>query len=74
MNVIKRIFYVIISLVIALIPEIVMYLTYEMIQPTTDTARVLLLGLFWFGGGSLCLLFAFFGFMFFVFTHPTSKR
>jgi len=73
MNVIKRIFYVIISLVIALIPEMVMYLTYEMIQPTTDIARVLLLGLFWFGGGSLCLLFASFGFLFFI-THPTSKR
>ena len=47
----------IICAAIALIPESIMYLIWNSLDPVTFIQKVLLLGLFWFGGLSLCILF-----------------
>jgi len=44
-------------LILALLPEGVMYAIYHVIQPQTDLTRVLLLVAFWFGGAAFCLGF-----------------
>ena len=46
---------------IALIPEMVMYFLYHLVQPESDLTRVLTLMAFWLGGGGLCVLLGFLG-------------
>lgn len=46
----------------AMIPEMSMYALWNFVHPETDVARVLVLGIFWFGGVGLCVAFGIFGF------------
>jgi hypothetical protein len=45
----------------ALLPEIAMYFTWHLVNPTSELSRIALGGLFWFGGAGLCLVFGFIG-------------
>ena len=47
----------------ALIPETIMYFVYQIIDPTTVLEKILIFGIFWFGGVSVCVLFAVLGLM-----------
>ena len=49
-------------LVLALVPEIAMYLTYSLINPETTLAKVAVMALFWFGGAGLCVFSGVLGF------------
>lgn len=51
----------------ALIPEMVMYGTYSLIEPTSTLEKLATIALFWFGGGGLCFLFAILSFYLWVF-------
>ncbi len=44
--------------IFGLLPEIVMYFTWGLIDPVTVLERILTVGLFWVVGGGLCILFA----------------
>lgn len=44
-----------------LVPEAVMYFLYHLIEPASSLERILVFGLFWFGGGGICVLFFFLG-------------
>ena len=46
----------------ALIPETAMWFAWHLIQPESELAKILILGIFWFGGAGLCVLFGFLGF------------
>jgi len=61
-NIIKLIAVTISCLVFALIPEILMYFIYGIIDPSSTIEKILVFGLFWFGGFGLCILFAFIAF------------
>lgn len=52
----------IVCLAISLLPEVAMYFTYWLINPSTELGRVLVLTVFWFGGLSVCVFFGFLGF------------
>ena len=56
----------VICLAFGLIPEGIMYFTWSLITPTEVWQKLVLLGLFWFGGASLCILFGFLAFAFWV--------
>lgn len=53
--------------IFALLPEIGMYFLWQVVSPTTEIMRLLLIGVFIFGGGALCVLFAFLGFSLWVY-------
>lgn len=42
----------------ALIPETIMYFTWHLVQPETTIQRLVMVGLFFFGGGGMCVAFA----------------
>lgn len=46
----------------ALIPEACMMFAWGLIHPESELAKVLILGIFWFGGAGLCFLFGVLGF------------
>lgn len=60
----------------ALIPEIAMYFVYGMIEPSTTLEKIAVGAIFWFGGGGLCVLFAYLGFMFWalMITEPKKRK
>lgn len=47
----------------AVLPETAMYFLWHLIHPESELARILVLGIFWFGGAGLCILFGFMGFV-----------
>jgi hypothetical protein len=47
----------------ALIPEIVMYFTWNLVHPESEVAKIVLIALFWVAGGGMSVFFAFLGFM-----------
>lgn len=51
----------IISLVVAFLPEIVMYFLYNLIDPSTFLERMVVIGLFLLTGGPISVFFAFLG-------------
>jgi hypothetical protein len=55
----------VIGLVFAAIPETLMYFLYNFIDPTTTLEKIFVFAIFWFGGISLCILFAMLGFALF---------
>lgn len=52
----------ILCLCLALLPEIAMYFLWQLVSPQDELMRVLLVGLFFFAGGGMCILFGFLGF------------
>jgi hypothetical protein len=54
-------FWTALCVTIALIPEIIMYNVWHLIEPTTTIEKILVMALFWMGGGGLCILFAVLG-------------
>ena len=44
-------------IIVGLWPEAAMYFVYNLIAPTTEMSRILVLALFWLGGAGVCLAF-----------------
>lgn len=61
MKIIKFTLITLVCAMFALVPEIAMYFTWGLINPSSEAARIAVLALFWFVGGGLCVLFAYFG-------------
>lgn len=59
-----------VSIFIAIIPEMAMYFTYQLISPESEGARIVTLIAFWAIGSGMCVFFAFLGF--FIFTAITA--
>lgn len=57
-----KLFFMVLStigcVIFGLIPEIVMYFVWGLITPVTIIEKILVVGLFWFGGAGLCAVFA----------------
>lgn len=65
----KLIFWILgslLALFITVLPELVMYFTYSLINPTSEAAKIVILLGFWTVGGGLCVFTAFLGFVTFL--------
>lgn len=64
----------VLSAVFAVIPEIIMYILWSIVHPTSEIVRLAMIFLFVFGGGSACVLFCLLAFMFWVTTVNSAIR
>jgi len=54
---------ILLGLGFAIIPEITMFFIYQFVTPATQLGKIVLFGIFWFGGVGLCFLFGALGIM-----------